>query len=326
MIPFQYIRAREQKGAISSVARNQGAKFIAGGTNLVDLMKKYVMTPEVLVDITRLPLKGVTRQNNKLTIGALTLNSTVAEDKNVLKLQPLLSMALKAGATAQIRNMATVGGNIMQRTRCPYFYNTDLPCNKRQPGSGCGALEGYNRMHAIFGFSEKCIAVHPSDMAVALAALDATVVVEGVKGKRNIAFNDFHRLPGDTPEIDNNLRYDELITAIEVPDNTFAGKVHYVKVRDRQSYAFALVSVAAALTIEQNTIKHARLAMGGVAHKPWRLYDAEKALIGQPVNMQTFTEAAAIGTNGAKAFEHNLFKLKMAPAAIIEALQKAADA
>jgi xanthine dehydrogenase YagS FAD-binding subunit len=239
-------------------------------------MKRGVTTPQKLVDINNLPLKNIEATKGGIRIGSLALNGAVAENKLVIEKQPLLSLALNAGASAQLRNMATVGGNMLQRTRCPYFYDTALPCNKREPGTGCGALEGYNRMHAIFGFSDKCIAVNPSDMSVALVALDATVLVTGPKGSRNIPFINFHRLPGDTPQQDSNLEKGELITAVEIADNRFAKNVHYLKLRDRASYAFALVSVAAALNLKGKTITEARLAMGGVAHKPWRLHEAEK--------------------------------------------------
>ncbi len=323
MIQFSYARPSTQKAAIDALAKNAGAKFIAGGTNLIDLMKKSVENPEKLIDINNLPLKEIKKQPGSLHIGALALNSDVSENKLVVATQPLLAMALKAGASAQLRNMATVGGNIMQRTRCSYFYEPSLPCNKREPGSGCGAMEGYNRMHAIFGFSDKCIAVHPSDMCIALVALDATVLVVGPKANRKIPFANFHRLPGDTPELDNNLQHGDLITAVEIPDAPFTKNVHYLKVRDRASYAFALVSVAAALDLNGKTIKGARLAMGGVAHKPWRLAEAEKALTGKQVSEETFKQAAEIAMQGAKGFEHNSFKLTMAPNAIVEALKTA---
>jgi len=322
MKQFQFVRPSTQQSVLD-VINKPGTKIIAGGTNLVDLMKRGVTAPDKLVDINHLPLKSITATKTGLHIGTLALNSTVSEDKTVVAKQPLLSMALKAGASPQLRNMATVGGNMMQRTRCTYFYDTTMPCNKREPGSGCGAMEGYNRMHAIFGASDKCIAVHPSDMCVALAALDATVIVAGKKGERRIPFTEFHRLPGEHPELDNNLATGELITGVDIPDNNFAKHSYYLKVRDRQSYAFALVSVAAALEIENGTIKNARLAMGGVAHKPWRLTDAEKALIGKPANEESFKHAAAIAMQGAKAHEYNAFKLKLAPATITEALKHA---
>jgi xanthine dehydrogenase YagS FAD-binding subunit len=259
-------------------------------------------------------------------VGALALNSAVADDKQVRERQPLLALALNAGASGQLRNMATVGGNMLQRTRCPYFYDTTMPCNKRQPGSGCGALEGINRMHAIFGFSDKCIAVHPSDMSVALVALDATVLLSGPKGDRKLPFADFHRLPGDTPQRDTNLEPGELITAVEIPDGPFTKHVHYQKVRERASYAFALVSVAAALDMDGNTIKAARLAMGGVAHKPWRLTVAEQTLVGKLATEATFQQAAAVAMQGAKAFKYNEYKLRLGPNAIVQALKTAAAA
>lgn len=325
MIQFQYVRTSTPKAAIDAVSKAQNARFIAGGTNLVDLMKRDIMTPEKLVDINNIPLKSIEQQGNKIVIGALALNSQVADSKLIQEKIPLLSQSLNAGASAQIRNMATVGGNMMQRTRCNYFYDTAMPCNKREPGSGCGALEGFNRMHAIFGTSEKCIAVHPSDMCIALVALDAVVLASGPKGERRIPFSEFHRLPGDNPEKDNNLMENELITAIEIPDNAFNKNVHYLKIRDRASYAFAVVSVAAALHIENKTIKDARLAMGGVSHKPWRLVEAEKALIGKPASEETFRNAAQIAMQGAKAFKYNAFKLKLGSNTIVQALKNAAE-
>jgi xanthine dehydrogenase YagS FAD-binding subunit len=326
MNQFQYVRATKQQAAIDAVAKDANAKFIAGGTNLVDLMKRGIMTPQKLVDINRLPLTKIDYQANGLHIGALALNSSVADDKQVRERQPLLAQALNAGASAQLRNMATVGGNMLQRTRCPYFYDVTMPCNKREPGTGCGALEGINRMHAIFGFSDKCIAVHPSDMSVAMVALDATVLTSGPKGDRRIAFADLHRLPGDTPEKDTNLEAGELITGVDIPDGPFTKHVSYYKVRERASYAFALVSAAAALDLDGNTIKAARLAMGGVAHKPWRMTAAEQALVGKPATEETFRQAATVAMQGAKAFKYNEYKLKLAPNTIVQALKNAAAA
>ncbi|WP_031529935.1 FAD binding domain-containing protein [Dyadobacter crusticola] len=325
MIQFQYERVTTSKAAVSALSNSANAKFIAGGTNLVDLMKRNVMSPRKLIDINGVPLKQIEQKNGKVTIGALALNGQVADNKLILEKHPLLSQALNAGASAQIRNMATVGGNMMQRTRCHYFYDTALPCNKREPGSGCGALQGFNRMHAVFGASEHCIAVHPSDMSVALVALDATVLVSGPKGERRIPFAEFHRLPGDHPEKDTNLQPGELITAIEIPDNVFNKNAHYYKVRDRASYAFALVSVAAALDVNGGTIREARLAMGGVAHKPWRLTEAEKSLAGKPLNEESFRQAATIAMQGAKAYKYNAFKLKLGENVIVEALKQAAQ-
>ena len=323
MKAFQYVRPSSQQKVLAAISE-PNSKIIAGGTNLIDLMKRGVVNPEKLVDINELSLGEIASVAGSLTLGALAINSAVAADKNVIEQQPLLSMALKAGASPQLRNMATVGGNIMQRTRCSYFYDTVMPCNKRSPGTGCGALKGYNRMHAIFGASEQCIAVHPSDMCVALAALDATVKVTGKKGDRIIPFYEFHRLPGTNPSLDNTLSKDELILSVEVPKNNFGENVYYLKIRDRQSYAFALVSVAAALEIEDGTIKNARIAMGGVAHKPWRASEAEQWLAGKKPTAENFQSAAEAAMKNAKAYGSNNFKLKMAPNAIVEALKKAA--
>jgi xanthine dehydrogenase YagS FAD-binding subunit len=323
MKQFQYVRPATQQAVLDAVGK-PGSKIIAGGTNLVDLMKRGVTTPDKLVDINQLPLKNIGITKNGLHIGALALNSAVSENNLVVQNQPLLAMALKAGASPQLRNMATLGGNMMQRTRCGYFYDTTMPCNKRVPGTGCGAMEGINRMHAIFGASPQCIAVHPSDMCVALAALDATVVIAGKKGERRLPFTEFHRLPGDHPELDNRLAKDELIVGVEIPDNNFAKNSYYLKIRDRLSYAFALVSVAAALEIDNGLIKNARLAMGGVAHKPWRLFEAEKSLVGKPATEESFAHAAQLAMQGAIGHGGNSFKLKLAPATITEALKHAA--
>jgi xanthine dehydrogenase YagS FAD-binding subunit len=322
MINFDYVKPSTQKAAIDALNKDATSQFIAGGTNLVDLMKRGVTAPQKLIDITSLPLKNIEQQKGFIRIGALALNSDVSEHELITKKLPLLSQALKAGASPQLRSMATVGGNMMQRTRCSYFYDLTMPCNKRQPGSGCGALHGYNRMHAIFGASDKCIAVHPSDMCVALTALEATVVISSSKGDRRIPFGDFHKLPGNNPEKDNNLRRGEMIIAIEVPDNdAFAKNSLYVKIRDRASYAFALVSVAAALDIKGNTIANARLAMGGVAHKPWRLTAAENFLKGKNISVENFKQAAAIAMKDAKGYSHNNFKLKLAPNTIVQTLK-----
>lgn len=323
MNQFQYLRPAEASVAIKSLAKDPNAYFLAGGTNLIDMMKMGIVVPQKLVDINNLPLKTVTEIPGGLRIGALVSNTNVAEHKLIKENYPLLALAINAGASPQLRNMATVGGNMMQRTRCPYFFDLSMPCNKREPGSGCGALGGYNRMHAIFGASDKCIAVNPSDMNVAMVALDATVHISGTKGTRMIKFADFHRLPGDHPELDNNLQKGELITAVDLPASTFSKNVHYVKIRDRASYAFALVSAAVALDIENNTIKEARLAMGGVAHKPWRLTSAETFLKGKPVSEDNFKKAAQIAMQGAKAYEYNQFKLRLAPNAILQGLKVA---
>lgn len=323
MINFKYIKASTPKSAVSLSTKDNSNAFIAGGTNLVDLMKRGVTAPEKLIDITGLPLREISFQNNVLHIGALASNSGVAEHALVVQNFPLLAFALHAGASPQLRNMATVGGNMMQRTRCPYFYDTTMPCNKRVPASGCGALEGYNRMHAIFGASEQCIAVNPSDMSIALTALDAKVTIIGAKGERKIPFADFHRLPGNTPEKDNNLQKGELILGIEIPKNNLQKHAYYLKVRDRTSYAFALVSVAAALELQKNTIVDVRLAMGGVAHKPWRLTEAEMFLKGKQATVSNFEQAAKLAMQGAKGYGDNDFKLTMAPKAIVSALTTA---
>lgn len=323
MNQFSYVRPTNLKSAIDAVSKDN-ARFIAGGTNLLDLMKSGVVIPEKLVDINRLPLKDVQLNNGTLHIGSGVLNSDLAEHALVKTHHPLLSQALLAGASQQLRNMATVGGNMMQRTRCSYFYDTTMPCNKRNPNTGCGAIGGINRMHAIFGASDSCIAVHPSDMCVALVALDATVLVTGPKGNRRIPFADFHRLPGNTPQLDNNLGKNELITAVEIPANAYTKNIYYLKVRDRASYAFALVSVAAALDIRDGVIQSARLALGGVAHKPWRLPDAEKALSGKAPTAENFRIAANIAMQSAKAYKHNMFKPALALNSIQTALQKAA--
>lgn len=324
MRPFKYERATDAAAAIKAVSANNSAKFLAGGTNILDLMKEDVERPTALVDITRLSLSQIRAANGGVSLGALAKNTDTANHPIVRQNFPLLSMAILAGASGQIRNMATNGGNLLQRTRCPYFYDVAMPCNKREPNSGCAALEGLNRMHAIFGWSEKCIAVYPSDMAVALAALDATVKVQDANGKeRTINFGDFHRLPENSPEKDTNLMNGELITSIEIPKNNFAGKSYYLKVRDRASYAFALVSVAAALEMNGNKIKNVRIAMGGVAHKPWRAMEAEKMLVGKEATEANFKLAAEAEMKNAKPLEHNKFKVELGKRAIVRALSMA---
>ncbi|MCZ4223104.1 FAD binding domain-containing protein [Pedobacter rhodius] len=320
MINFQYLRTSSKKSALALLLKDKNAKFIAGGTNLIDLMKRGVSAPEKLIDINHVPLKQIELVGDKIIIGALASNTAVAENELIKEKLPLLAMALNAGASAQLRNVATVGGNMMQRTRCGYFYDTEMPCNKRKPGSGCGAIGGFNRMHAIFATSDNCIAVHPSDMCVALAALDAVVVLAGPKAERKILFKDFHRLAGDTPQLDNNLKADEMIIRLEIPLNNLTVNAHYLKVRDRASYAFALVSVAAGLEISNHKITDVRLAMGGVAHKPWRLTASENFLRGKEATIENFEQAAKLAMTGAKGFGENDFKLQMAPNTIIEAL------
>jgi xanthine dehydrogenase YagS FAD-binding subunit len=329
MRPFKYTKAQDAANAVQMNAANANSKFLAGGTNILDLMKEDVERPTELVDITRLNLtqvKTISDGANKggVSIGGLGKNTDAANHPLVRQNFPLLTQAILAGASQQIRNMATNGGNLNQRTRCSYFYDTAMPCNKREPNSGCGALEGINRMHAIFGWSEKCVAVYPSDMAIALAALDATVKVQGANGvERMIPFADYHRLPGDTPQKDNNLINGELIVAIELPKNNFAGKSYYLKVRDRASYAFALLSVAAALETDGANIKNVRLAMGGVSHKPWRATEAEKFLTGKAATEANFKLAASAEMRLAKPLEHNKFKVELGTRGIVRALQMA---
>ncbi len=322
MINFEYIRSSTAQAAIAAAIKNTNTAFIAGGTNLVDLMKKGVTAPQRLIDINNLPLKAITEQGNTISIGALAHNSDVAENTLIQKKLPLLAMALSAGASPQLRNMATVGGNMLQRTRCSYFYDTTMPCNKRQADSGCGAAEGYNRMHALFGSSTSCVAVHPSDMCVALAALNATVHVAGIKAEKKIPFADFHRLPGNTPQVDTNLQPGELITSVSIPINAFT-HYYYLKIRDRASYAFALVSVAVALQLSGNTIQKASIAMGGVAHKPWRLTAVEAYLVGKHISTEVFAAAGQLAMQGATPLAHNSFKIKLGSAAVQEALEKA---
>jgi xanthine dehydrogenase YagS FAD-binding subunit len=329
MKPFAYTRPKSIQEAIDLVTSDPGARFIAGGTNLVDLMKRGVISPDKLVDINLLPLRKIVHKSGVLRIGALALNSEVANHALVIKKHPLLAQAINAGASGQLRNMATAGGNVLQKSRCAYFYDTAFLCNKRDPQSGCSALGGINKMHAIFGVAEQsehtsCISVHPSDMCVALAALDATVIVSGPGGERSIAFSDVHRLPGDRPDLDTNIERNELIVAVEIPDTPFTKHIHYLKIRDRASYAFALLSVAAALDINNNRILSARVAMGGVAYKPWRFTEAERILSGRIVSEGVFREAAEVAMQGARGFEHNRFKLKLAPNSIVEALKIAA--
>ena len=326
MINFHYARAADVADAIRQIGADPAAKFIAGGTNLIDLMKYDVERPARLIDITHLSLKAVEETSSGgLRIGALVPNSDLAYHPLIENRYPLLSSAILAGASQQLRNMASTGGNLLQRTRCLYFYDTATPCNKREPGSGCSAVNGINRMNAILGTSDACIATHPSDMCVALAALEATVHVAGPTGERAIAFADFHRLPDDTPHIDTNLGPTEIIVAVELPPKGFAANYSYLKIRDRLSYAFALVSVAAALEFEGGRIKEARLALGGVAHKPWRKAEAEAALRGEAPDPTAFTKAADILLRDGRGFAHNAFKIGLARRAIERALTQAAN-
>jgi xanthine dehydrogenase YagS FAD-binding subunit len=326
MINFEYTRAAGIADAVRQVAADPKAKLIAGGTNLIDLMKEDVERPTRLIDISRLPLNTIEATGGGgVRIGALVSNSGIAYHPLIEQRYPMLSRAILAGASQQLRNMASAGGNLLQRTRCLYFYDIATPCNKREPGSGCSAINGHNRMHAILGTSEDCIATHPSDMCVALASLEAQVHVTGTAGERVIAFEDFHRLPGSTPQRDTNLQPDEVITAIELPARGFATHYTYLKIRDRLSYAFALVSVAAGLELDGDAIRDARLALGGVAHKPWRSRAAEAALRGQAPIKESFTRAADLILRDAKGFTHNAFKIELARRAIIRALSQAAE-
>ena len=325
MQPFKYTRATDVAGATRAVSASNDAQFLGGGTNLLDLMREGVEGPSELVDIAGLALTQIRSVDGGVSIGALAKNTDTANHPLVRHNYPLLTQAILAGASPQIRNMATNGGNLMQRTRCTYFYDVSMPCNKRQPGSGCGALEGINRNHAVFGWSDKCIAVHPSDMCVALLALDAVVKVQDAAGnERSIPFAEFHRLPGDTPDVDNNLKHGELITAIQLPKTNLGANSYYLKIRDRSSYAFALVSVAAGLQIRGNVISEARIAMGGVAHKPWRAAEAEKYLLGKAANDENFKAAAEAEMKSAKPLEYNKFKVELGKRAIVHALRRAA--
>lgn len=322
---FAYVRATSISEAVKQASSNDNTAFIAGGTNLLDRMKVFLDEPSQLVDITRLDLKQIERIGDNLRIGSLVTNTAVADHPEIRQHYPMLARAILLGASQQIRNMATVGGNLRQRTRCPYYYDTAFACNKREPGSGCAALAGINRMHALFGASDQCIAVHPSDMCIPLAALDAIVEVEGTKGKRQIPFTDFHRLPGSLPQQDTTLEPGELITALVLPPAPFAKSSVYLKLRDRASYAFALVSVAAAVERVGDRVKQARLAMGGVAHKPWRLTEVEAFLVGKPANSETFQQAAELAMQTAQPLEHNAFKVELGKRAIRRALLVSAN-
>ncbi|AUD06607.1 FAD binding domain-containing protein [Spirosoma pollinicola] len=323
MRPFIFSTASDAVGASQAAASDAGTKFLAGGTNLVDLMKEDVERPTKVMSVVGLPYTNIEETAGGVTIGAMAYNSDTANHPLIRQRFPLLTQAILAGASAQIRNMATNGGNLNQRTRCSYFYDTAMPCNKREQGSGCGALEGINRMHAIFGWSNSCVAVHPSDMCIALAALDARVKVLGTTGERSIPFLEYHRLPGTHPEKDNTLMPGELITAIDIPTNNFAAHCSYLKLRDRSSYAFALVSVAAALEINNASIKSVRIAMGGVAHKSWRATTAENFLVGKAPTEANFKQAATREMAAAKPLLHNAFKVKLGSNAIYRALSSA---
>ncbi len=319
MRPFAYVKPVDVETAVLAAAK-PGAKFLGGGTNLVDLMREGIERPDTVVDVTGLPFDTVDElPGGGLRIGAMVRNSALAADPRVRARYPVLSQALLCGASGQLRNMATVGGNLLQRTRCPYFYDTAAACNKREPGSGCDALDGFNRGCAILGVSESCIATHPSDMCVALAALDAVVEVRGADGTRRIPLTDFHRLPGDTPEIETTLAPGDLVTAVELPP--VAAGSRYRKVRDRASYAFALVSVAAALRVSDGIVTEVRLALGGVAPKPWRAREAERLLVGGPADEASFRRAAEAELAAATVRQDNAFKVALAASTVVATLR-----
>jgi xanthine dehydrogenase YagS FAD-binding subunit len=323
MNPFTYSHANGPEAAVAAVAKNPHAAFVAGGTTLVDLLRLNVMAPDALVDVNTLPLAGIeTLPGGGVRIGALVRNSDLAHHATIRKRYPVLSEALLSGASPQLRNMATVGGNLMQRTRCYYFYDGAAHCNKRTPGAGCDAVDGFNRIHAILGASSACVATHPSDMCVALAALDAIVHVEGPNGSRSLNFVNFHRLPGDRPDVETELAGADLVTAIELPPLSFGGRSTYRKVRDRASYAFALVSVAAAIDVANGKVSDVRLALGGVAHKPWRAFEAEKVLRGRPATIENFGAAAEAELSKARGLKHNTFKIELARRVIVHTLSK----
>lgn len=322
MHPFSYARAATAEDAAGLAARNAHADFIAGGTDLLQLLKERVRTPSELIDITGLPLGTVEdEEGGGLRIGAMVRMSDLADDARVRRDHPLIATALLESASPQVRNLATIGGNLLQRTRCPYFRDVTTPCNKREPGSGCSALGGLDRMHAILGTSEHCIAVHPSDLAVALVAVEAAVEITGPAGRREVAMEEFHRLPGDTPHLETVLEPGELITAVRVPANRFARHSHYLKVRNRASFEWALVSAAVALDLgEDGAIRDARVAVGGVATKPWRLPEVEAGLVGRPAEPGTFREAAGHAADAAVPRRHNGFKAALVKRTVARAL------
>lgn len=318
MRPFTYKVPSSIGQATSDFGQN--SDFVAGGTTLLDLMKLEVMTPSLLVDINRLPMRGIELASDGLRIGALEKMSDVAQNQEVVANYPVISQALLKSASAQLRNMASMGGNLLQRTRCGYFRDVSTPCNKRQPGSGCPAIDGWNRMHAILGTSSSCVATHPSDLAVALVALDASILLQSGNNDRLVKLDDFYRVPGETPDRENQLKAGELITEIRVPRLPWAQRSAYLKIRDRESYEFALTSVAVALDVDANNVRDARVAVGGVGTKPWNLPKVREALIGRPLNQETFEAAAKLATEGAKPLRHNGFKVELVQRAIVRAL------
>ncbi|OFV78725.1 4-hydroxybenzoyl-CoA reductase subunit beta [Rhodococcus erythropolis] len=321
-MPFEYRRAEDVDGALALVTGNPGAAFLGGGTNLVDRMKLGVANPRMVIDVSRLPLAGVEMlPDGGVRIGATVRNSDLAAHPVIRRRYAVLARALLAGASGQLRNAATTAGNLMQATRCVYFQDVTTPCNKREPGSGCSAVGGYVRYHAILGASDKCIAVHPSDMAVALAALDAVVVVRDRRGEHNVPVNEFYRLPGDSPEHDTVLKPDQLIVAVELPVPAPAALSTYVKTRDRASFAFALVSVAAEIELENGIVAGARIAIGGVAHRPWRAYKAEEVLLGSPPTEEVFVEAADAELANANPQSGNAFKIPLTRGVMVSVLR-----
>jgi xanthine dehydrogenase YagS FAD-binding subunit len=323
MQPFKYVNATDERAARAAMAAHAGARYLAGGTTLVDLMKLHVERPDALVDINPLPFTRIAElSDGGVRVGAMVRNSDMAQHPLIRARYPVLSEALLSGASAQLRNMATTGGNLLQRTRCYYFRDTATPCNKREPGSGCGAIAGFNRIHAVLGTSEHCIATHASDMCVALAALDATVRVAGPRGAREISVTDFHLTPNDHPERETVLERDELITAVDIPPLDFGARSTYLKVRDRASYAFALASAAVALDIRNGVVQDARVALGGVATKPWRAREAELALIGKAPGPAAYREAADAALADALPRRHNGFKIELAKRVIVRALTR----
>lgn len=323
MKPFSYVVAQDVDTALRTMAVEPNAKFLGGGTNLVDLMRRNIERPDTVVDITRLPLNGVDElADGSIRIGALVRNTTLAAHPLIRARYPLLSQAILHGASAQLRNVATVGGNLLQRTRCLYFEDRTSPCNKREPGTGCGAIGGFTRDHGILGVSGNCIATHPSDMAVALAALDTVVEVESTRGVRRVPLDDFYQLPGETPQVETVLAHDELITAIELSPLEVAATSRYRKVRDRASYAFALVSVAAAIHVQDGRVDAVRLALGGVAAKPWRAREAERILSGAPATDESFHRAAEAELAPATTQADNTFKIDLARRTIVATLRR----
>jgi xanthine dehydrogenase YagS FAD-binding subunit len=322
MIDFTYEKAGDAASALHGIEGRPRAKFLGGGTNLVDLMRESIERPDHLVDVSGLSTAIEDTSDGGLRVGAAVSNTNLANDRRVKERYPVLSQAILNGASGQIRNMATLGGNLMQRTRCYYFYDTACRCNKRSPGAGCDAIDGLNRIHAILGASSSCIATHPSDLCVALVALEAVVHVEGPRARRDIPIEEFHRLPGETPHLDTNLRPDELITAVTIPPCDFSRRSLYSKVRDRSSFAFALVSVAAAIKLEGEAVGEVRIALGGVAHKPWRAHRAEQSLLSSPATRDRFERAAALELAPAVGYAHNVFKIELAKRAIVDTLEQ----